>query len=47
MKLLALFLAVMVLLLASYCTATVQAMLYLLTFIGLWWLFAKPENSSK
>ncbi|WP_417762370.1 hypothetical protein [Shewanella sp.] len=47
MRLLALLLAVMVLLLANYCSASVQALLYLLTFIGLWWLFAKPENTPK
>lgn len=46
MKLIAVAFAAVLLLLASYCSAAIQAGLYLLIFTGLWWMFlrrsAKP-----
>ncbi|WP_156104046.1 hypothetical protein [Shewanella mangrovi] len=41
-----LLIAVALVLVANYCSATVQAVLYLGVFIALWWGFSKSQRLS-
>ena len=46
-KLIAALFTAALLSLASFCSAVVQALLYLVVFVGLWWLFACHKDAQQ